>query len=100
VPNRQRSHHCGPGASGPALDVLVHIPDVDVHAGRDAPAAQPERDELPASALAAQADLISLWRVSGVLHPDVIVLETHGVRSELDQQAADRVPVQCLRHGL
>jgi hypothetical protein len=32
--------------------------------------------------------------------PDVIVLETHGVRSELDQQAADRVAVQCLRHGL
>ena len=44
--------------AGQRLHVLVHIPDAGVHARRGPPAAQPERDELAASVLAGEADLL------------------------------------------
>jgi hypothetical protein len=54
----QRSHPDAWRELGQRLHVLVHIPDAGVHARRGPPAAQPERDELAASVLAGEADLL------------------------------------------
>src|SRR5215469_3632700 len=62
-----------PGADQ-RFDLGVDVPDVDVHAGRDAPAVQPEGDELAALAVAAEDHLIPLRRVPRVLHPHVVLV--------------------------
>src|SRR5688572_13895499 len=40
------------------LDLLVDVPDVDVHAGDDAPVREPEGDELAPGRIAAEHDLV------------------------------------------
>jgi hypothetical protein len=56
----QRSHLVGLTRAAQRLDTPIHVPDVDVHPGRDAPVTQPERDDLATGALAAEAGLIPL----------------------------------------
>src|SRR5436305_9419825 len=56
------------------LDVLRDVPDVDVHAGDDAVARQPERDELAPGGVAAEDDAVPAAREAGVLHADLVLI--------------------------
>src|SRR6516164_1568244 len=46
------------GGADEGLDVVVDVPDVDVHAGHDAAAGEPEGDELEPFAVAPVGDLV------------------------------------------
>src|SRR5690606_19909784 len=63
------------GADDP-LDLLGHVPDVDVHPGQHAPVREPERDELTRRHVAAEHDPVVAARlgVAGVLHAEVVLV--------------------------
>src|SRR5436305_3168796 len=70
----QRSEVNGLAGADQLLDVLVDIPNVDVHPSEHALLAQPEGDELAAVALAAEQHLIPLGCIARVLHPDFVLV--------------------------
>src|SRR3954468_8164196 len=59
-----------------ALDVVLHVPHVDVHAGDDPVVAQPERDELPRLDVSAVDDpgAGDEGRVARILHPQIVLV--------------------------
>lgn len=91
------------------LDRAVDVPDVDVHAGQDATAGQPEGDKLPACEIAAHhhVPVTTLLGVARVLHAqvvlvgeevrDAIAVETFrcGGYRRLPHQAGERAALRC-----
>ena len=66
----------GVAAPDQRLDRVVHVPDVDVHAGQHAALAEPERDELAPLLVAAEDHLVVAagLHVAGVLHAEVVLV--------------------------
>src|SRR5262249_32601096 len=66
------------GQSGPyqGCDLVVDVPDVDVHAGQHPPAPDPERQELAPRHVAAEDHLVVAAGVDvpGVLHAQVVLV--------------------------
>src|SRR6185437_12767933 len=64
------------GGADEGLDVVVDVPDVDVHAGDDDAAGEPEGDEFQGRRVAAVGDLVIAARggQAGALHAEVVLV--------------------------
>src|ERR1700685_3902099 len=76
------------------LDVVADVPDVDVHAGHDPAAGQPEGDELQPGAVAAEGDVV----VGGgrgqarALHAEVVLIAEEVRHLVVDHRLAEHGP--------
>src|ERR1700746_3973593 len=64
------------GGADQGLDVVVDVPDVDVHAGDHGAAGEPEGDELQGGSVAAVEDLVVAARggQARALHAEVVLV--------------------------
>src|SRR3954451_19850922 len=68
-------------------NVVLDVPDIDVHARGDAALAQPERDELAGGDVATHHDVVVATSEPRVLHPDVVLVGEE-VRDRVERLAA------------
>src|SRR5437764_4429684 len=66
----------GAGGADQGLDVVLDVPDVDVHAGHDGTVGETERDELQGGGIAAVEDLVIGARSgqAGALHAQLVLV--------------------------
>ena len=81
----------GDALADEALDRVGDVPDVDVHAGHDAIAGEPEGDELAARGIAAEDDAVPVAGEARVLHADVVLVGEEVRQAVVGVGAAEHV---------